>query len=138
MSTTRAKYKSLRNFDWKYPSIMAVSIRGHNDEGARRAVDKKKLVDMQENNSKTRPTEERSNKIKYDVGTAYMLRLRFYDLALLSGDLVDLSQVGMIQISVKCLCLRSCPWSSASISRSLFGSSSGWVVASDWCLHAWW
>src|SRR5579872_4807290 len=108
---------------------MAVSINGHNEEAAWRPVDKIKLVDMLENHSKSgeKFANEQLGKKSCRALRTNDLVLRFYNLVRLRGDLVDLSQVGMIQISVKSLCLRSWPWSSASISRSLFGSSSGWL-----------
>jgi hypothetical protein len=120
--------------------IIAVSINGHNEEAGARPVDKNKLVDMLENYSKIeRKSDNKQLPVKkYRAGRKNRPLLRLYNLVRLEDDLVELSHVGMIQISVKSLCLRSWPWSSASISRSFFGSSSAWLAASAWCWQAWW
>jgi hypothetical protein len=54
VSTTHANQESSRKSQLKCPLIMNVSFKGHNEEALWRPVDKKKLVDMLENNSKTR------------------------------------------------------------------------------------
>jgi hypothetical protein len=90
---------------------MAVSINGHNEEAVWRPVDKIKLVDMPEKYSKTgeKVDNKQLGKKTYRVGRTNKLVLRFYNLVRLRGDLVGLSHVGIIQISVKSLCLRSWP-----------------------------
>jgi hypothetical protein len=102
--------------------MMAVSARGHNEEAWRRLVDKKYLVDMQENSSKIKifgaSLERRGSNRGFGdfllrAGCVRLVRRRPLPRILyrvrLRGDLAEVSHVGMTQISVKCLCLRSWP-----------------------------
>lgn len=86
------------------------------------AVEKNYLVDLAEKHSK-RPKMAGEDNGK-TAGARSVVRLRRGEVQMSQAEG---RQSGMVQISVKCLCLRSCPWSSASISLSLFGSSSGWA-----------